>query len=76
MISRSMGAAIGVLGFFMVSSLPVSSFADIYAGDISHNCEVGLEDSILSLQVLANAETGSMVYADGDINGDSRVGFQ
>ena len=75
MISRSMGVAIGIIVLLVGCLLPASSFADTYTGDISHNCEVGLEDSILSLQVLANAETGSLVYADADIDGDSRVGL-
>lgn len=46
-----------------------------FTGDISHICQVGLDDSILSLQALSHTETGSLEYADGDINSDSRVGL-
>lgn len=51
-----------------------SAHAETYIGDVSHNCRIDLEDTILALQVLAGATPGSPAYADADLNGDGRIG--
>ena len=46
-----------------------------HIGDINHSGSIGLDDAILSLQILSGTATSDNVYQDGDINGDLRIGL-
>lgn len=64
-----------ILIFISGCLLSGDSLADSYTGDISHNCRIDLEDTILALQVQTGQTPAVPIYADADLNGDGYIGM-
>ncbi len=67
---------------FLNRTTGFQSSADFYSrlweqsvSDVDHSGTSSIEDIILILQVMAGMTTSKPVYADGDINGDNRLGL-
>ena len=75
MIQGKMARFFTFLGFICGCMPMATSFADSYTGDVSHNCKIDLQDTILALQVQTGQSTPVPVYADADLNGDGHIGM-
>ncbi len=64
-----------ILSILHIIVVAHSSFADSYLGDVSHDCRIDLEDTVLALQIVSGQSTEQMVYTDADLDGDFKIGL-
>ena len=66
---------------YLDRSTAVQYAGDFYArlkahiGDMDHSVSITLSDVVLSLQVLTDSADQAMIFQDGDINSDNKIGL-